>query len=176
VDPAYRGPGAKVDLLLDRLETLVAEGHRSLVFSQFTDLLDRVQARLDAAGLSWCRLDGTMTPKARQRAVASFQAGGADVFLLSLKAGGSGLNLTAADDVFHLDPWWNPAVEDQASDRAHRMGRTRPVTVHRLVAAGTVEERVLALHDAKRLMIADLLEGRAEAAPLDRATLERLLG
>jgi len=176
VDPDYPGPGAKVDLLLDRLETLREEGHRSLVFSQFTDLLDLVQARLARAGITFRRLDGSMAAKARQREVAAFQKGEADVFLLSLRAGGTGLNLTAADDVFHLDPWWNPAVEDQASDRAHRMGRTRPVTVHRLVAAGTVEERVLALHAAKRAMVEHLLEGREEAAPMDRETLLELLG
>lgn len=176
VDPAYSGPGAKVELLLDRLATLKEEGHRSLVFSQFTDLLDLVQARLERAGSAFLRLDGTMTAKARQRAVDSFQAGEADVFLLSLRAGGSGLNLTAADDVFHLDPWWNPAVEDQASDRAHRMGRTRPVTVHRLIAAGTVEERVLALHAQKRELIEQLLEGCEQPDKLDREALERLLG
>jgi SNF2 family DNA or RNA helicase len=176
VDPAYRGPGAKVDLLLDRLETLKEEGHRSLVFSQFTDLLDLVQGRLLRAGITFRRLDGTMSAKARQREVEAFQAGKTDVFLLSLRAGGTGLNLTAADDVFHLDPWWNPAVENQASDRAHRMGRTRPVTVHRLIAAGTVEERVLALHERKRAMIENLLEGREQAATLDRETLENLLG
>jgi superfamily II DNA or RNA helicase len=175
VDPAYQGPGAKVDLLLDRLATLREEGHRSLVFSQFTDLLDLVQARLDQIGISFCRLDGTMPAKIRQRAVTAFQAGATDVFLLSLRAGGTGLNLTAADDVFHLDPWWNPAVEDQASDRAHRMGRTGPVTVHRLVAAGTVEERVLALHERKRAMVENLLEGREQATQLDRGTLEALL-
>jgi SNF2 family DNA or RNA helicase len=126
--------------------------------------------------MPFLRLDGTMPAKARQRAVEAFQAGEAEVFLLSLRAGGTGLNLTAADDVFHLDPWWNPAVEDQASDRAHRMGRTRPVAVHRLIAAGTVEERVLALHTAKRAMIEGLLEGRDQAAALDRETLETLLG
>ena len=176
VDAAYRGPGTKVDLLLGRLATLQEEGHRSLVFSQFTDLLDLVQARLTGAGFTFRRLDGSMPTKARQRAVAAFQAGEAEVFLLSLRAGGLGLNLTAADDVFHLDPWWNPAVEDQASDRAHRMGRTGPVTVHRLVAAGTVEERVLALHTAKRAMIENLLEGREQAVALDREALLRLLG
>jgi SNF2 family DNA or RNA helicase len=126
-------------------------------------------------GLPFVRLDGTLSPKARQRAVDAFQKGEVGVFLLSLRAGGTGLNLTAADDVFHLDPWWNPAVEDQASDRAHRMGRTRPVTVHRLVAAGTVEERVLALHEAKRQMVEQLLEGRDQAVTLDREILEGLL-
>lgn len=174
-DATYSGSGAKVDLLLDRLGTLREEGHRSLVFSQFTDLLDLIEPRLVRDGIPFVRLDGTLSQKARQRAVDAFQGGDADVFLLSLRAGGTGLNLTAADDVFHLDPWWNPAVEDQASDRAHRMGRTRPVTVHRLVAAGTIEERVLALHEAKRQMVEQLLEGREEAMALDRETLEGLL-
>jgi superfamily II DNA or RNA helicase len=174
-EAGYRGPGAKADLLLERLAILKEEGHRCLVFCQFTDFLDLLEPRLDQAGLVFVRLDGGMPAKARQRSVDTFQSGGADVFLLSLRAGGTGLNLTAADDVFHLDPWWNPAVEDQASDRAHRMGRTRPVTVHRLVAAGTVEERVLALHAAKRAMVEDLLEGREQALPLDRTTLEALL-
>jgi superfamily II DNA or RNA helicase len=175
-DPAYRGPAAKLDLLLERLGTLREEGHRSLVFSQFTDLLDLVQARLEAEGFRFRRLDGSLGPKARQTEVEAFQKGEAEVFLLSLRAGGTGITLTAADDVFHLDPWWNPAVEDQASDRAHRLGRTRPVTVHRLVAEGTVEERVLALHGAKRALVEQLLEGRDQAAALDRATLEALLG
>lgn len=175
VDATYTGPGAKMDLLLDRLATLREEGHRSLVFSQFTDLLDLLEPRLTQVGIPFVRLDGSMVPKARQRAVEAFQSGEAGVFLLSLRAGGTGLNLTAADDVFHLDPWWNPAVEDQASDRAHRMGRTRPVTVHRLVAAGTIEERVLALHQAKRHLVEQLLEGRDKTAPLDREILEGLL-
>lgn len=174
-DPAYRGPTAKLDLLMDRLAVLREEGHRSLVFSQFTDLLDLVQARLQAAGIPFRRLDGSLSAPARTREVAAFQAGEAEVFLLSLRAGGTGLNLTAADDVFHLDPWWNPAVEDQASDRAHRLGRTRPVTIHRLVAAGTIEERVLDLHAAKRALVADLLVEGAPPEGLDRAFLESLL-
>jgi superfamily II DNA or RNA helicase len=176
VDGAYTGPGAKVDLLLERLEILLEEGHRSLVFSQFTDLLDLVQARLRQSGIPFLRLDGSLPAKRRQREVEAFQSGEASIFLISLRAGGMGLNLTAADDVFHLDPWWNPAVEDQASDRAHRMGRTRPVTVHRLITAGTIEERILALHDRKRAMIEAIMEGRSEPTALDRADLENLLG
>lgn len=174
-DPAYQGPGAKLDLLMDRLAVLREEGHRSLVFSQFTDLLDLVQTRLQAAAIPFRRLDGSLSAPARAREVAAFQAGEGEVFLLSLRAGGTGLNLTAADDVFHLDPWWNPAVEDQASDRAHRLGRTRPVTIHRLVAAGTLEERVLDLHAAKRALVADLLKEGPPPKGLDRGILEGLL-
>jgi len=176
VEPGYKGPAAKTDLLMDRLALLQEEGQRSLVFSQFTDLLDLLEPRLDAAGISWCRLDGSLSLKARQTAITAFQSGERSVFLLSLRAGGTGLNLTAADHVFHLDPWWNPAVEDQATDRAHRMGRTRPVAVHRLVAEGTVEARVLELHQQKRQMIEQLLEDRTQPSSLDRGLLEQLLG
>ena len=113
---------AKLDLLIDRLETASSEGHRSLVFSQWTSLLDKVEPRLAAAGLDHVRLDGTTRDRAA--VVARFQAeDGPPVFLISLRAGGTGLNLTAADHVFLLDPWWNPAVEDQAADRAHRIGQ-----------------------------------------------------
>jgi superfamily II DNA or RNA helicase len=138
---------------LDRLEELVVElvpaGHKLLVFSQWTSLLDRVARRLDGLGVAWARLDGAT--RDRDAAVASFQrADGPPVFLLSLKAGGTGLNLTAADYVVHLDPWWNPAAERQATDRAWRIGQERPVVALRLVAEGTVEERVLALQEAKK--------------------------
>ncbi len=140
---------SKLDLLVARLQTLAEEGHRALVFSQWTGLLDLAQAALTAAGLEHCRLDGST--RDRHGVVQRFQAcDGPPVFLISLKAGGTGLNLTAADYVFHLDPWWNPAVEDQAVDRAHRIGQDRPVFSVRLVAAGTVEERIIALQQAKR--------------------------
>ena len=140
---------AKLGALVDRISTLASQGHRALVFSQWTSFLDLVQPALDAAGIESCRLDGTTLH--RHRVVEHFQSPeGPPVFLLSLKAGGTGLNLTAADYVFHLDPWWNPAVEDQAVDRAHRIGQTRPVFSVRLVAADTVEERIVALQAAKR--------------------------
>ncbi len=140
---------AKLDRLEQILVDLAVEGHRALVFSQWTGLLDRVEPRLRALGIDWVRLDGST--RDRGAAIDRFQASdGPPVFLLSLKAGGTGLNLTAADYVIHLDPWWNPAVEQQATDRAHRIGQDRPVVSIRLVTAGTVEERILELQDAKR--------------------------
>ncbi len=164
---------AKLELLTDRLETIAAEGHKALVFSQWTGLLDLVEPRLREAGLGFVRLDGST--ENRGEVVARFQAeSGPPVFLISLRAGGTGLNLTAADHVFLLDPWWNPAVEDQAADRAHRIGQERPVLVHRLVAQDTVEERILALQESKRALAAAALDGGAGAA-LTRDDLLALL-
>jgi superfamily II DNA or RNA helicase len=140
---------SKVRLLLDTLEVVAADGHKALVFSQWTSLLDRVAPHLEAAGLGFVRLDGST--RDRKGVVDAFQTlDGPPVMLLSLKAGGTGLNLTAADHVFLLDPWWNPAVEDQAADRAHRIGQDKPVFIHRLIAEETVEERILALQERKR--------------------------
>jgi SNF2 family DNA or RNA helicase len=142
---------SKLELLLRTLEEAVAEGHKALVFSQWTSLLDLAEPVLQRAGLPFCRLDGSTRDRAS--VVDQFQdPSGPPLMLISLKAGGTGLNLTAADHVFLLDPWWNPAVEDQAADRAHRIGQDRPVLVQRLVAADTVEERMLELQDKKRLL------------------------
>jgi SNF2 family DNA or RNA helicase len=164
---------AKLELLVDRLETAAADGHKALVFSQWTGLLDLVEPRLVAAGLGFVRLDGST--RDRGEVVARFQSeAGPPVFLISLRAGGVGLNLTAADHVFLLDPWWNPAVEDQAADRAHRIGQDRPVLVHRLVAQDTVEERILALQASKRALAAAALDGGA-GAELTRDDLLALL-
>ena len=180
---------------LDRLlERLHAEGSRVLVFSQFTSLLALLRADLEEQGIAYCYLDGSMSPAARQAQVDRFQApasasqlsalssqpGGGTaavpVFLLSLKAGGTGLNLTAADTVVHFDPWWNPAAEAQATDRAHRIGQTRVVTSYKLVASGTVEEKVLALQDEKRALLANVFEASdAAAARLSLADLKSLL-
>jgi superfamily II DNA or RNA helicase len=165
---------AKVDELLGLLDTVAADGHRALVFSQWTRLLDLIEPPMHRAGHTWLRLDGS-TPD-REDVVARFQdPAGPPFLLISLKAGGTGLNLTAADHVVLLDPWWNPAVEDQAADRAHRIGRTRPVIVHRLVASETVEERLLALQQEKRAVAAAALEGAAGAASLTREDLLSLL-
>jgi superfamily II DNA or RNA helicase len=165
---------AKLELLVDRLETSAAEGHKALVFSQWTSFLDLVEPALEAAGLGFVRLDGAT--RDRSGVVASFQAAsGPPVFLVSLKAGGTGLNLTAADHVFLLDPWWNPAVEEQAADRAHRIGQDKPVFVYRLVAAGTVEERILVLQAKKRALAEGALAGTAGAATLSRDDLLALL-
>ena len=140
---------AKLDRMEELLVEIVVEGHKALVFSQWTGLLDLVEPRLQKLGIDFVRLDGST--RDRQAVIDAFQGeGGPPVFLLSLKAGGTGLNLTAADYVLHLDPWWNPAVERQATDRAHRIGQTRPVVSCRLIAENTVEERILALQEAKR--------------------------
>ncbi len=166
---------AKVDQLLEMLETLVSEGHKVLVFSQWTRLLDLLEPHLGRARIGHLRLDGST--RDRQAVVDGFQADdGPPVLLLSLKAGGTGLNLTAADHVVLLDPWWNPAVEDQAADRAHRIGQDKPVMVHRMVAADTVEERILALQEQKReLARAAIGTGAAVAGGLTRDDLLGLL-
>ncbi len=140
---------AKVATLLEYLRPLVQEGHKALIFSQWTAFLDLLEPVLRDAGISWCRLDGST--RHRQKTVDLFQSpDGPPVFLISLKAGGTGLNLTAADYVFHMDPWWNPAVEDQAVDRAHRIGQDRKVISCRLITAGTLEEKILELQHSKR--------------------------
>lgn len=159
IDPTTTLPGAKLEALLDIVRELKAGRHRALIFSQFVGHLSIVRNALDKEGVRMQYLDGSTPEKERQRAVAAFQQGEGDVFLISLKAGGQGINLTAADFVIHLDPWWNPAVEDQASDRAHRLGQERAVTIYRLVARNTVEEKILALHHAKRALAADFLTG-----------------
>jgi superfamily II DNA or RNA helicase len=165
---------SKVTLLLETLEQAVAEGHKALVFSQWTTLLDRVEPHLRSAGLDFVRLDGSTRDRAG--VVHQFQdAQGPPVMLISLRAGGLGLNLTAADHVFLLDPWWNPAVEDQAADRVHRLGQDRPVLVYHLVAEETVEERILALQAHKRALSEAALEGAERAASLTREDLLGLL-
>jgi superfamily II DNA or RNA helicase len=158
VDPSYEGIGsAKVDVLVDHLAEIVAEGHRALVFSQFTSFLTRVRHRLDAEGIESKYLDGRT--RRRGDVVSGFKRGEGSVFLISLKAGGVGLTLTEADYVFVLDPWWNPAVEAQAVDRAHRIGQQRPVIVYRLVASGTIEEKVMELKARKAALFAQVLDG-----------------
>ena len=155
---------------------LSAAGHRALVFSQFTKHLALVAQALRAAGRSVSELDGQVPLPERQRRVEAFQAGsGGDVFLISLKAGGTGLNLTAADYVIHLDPWWNPAVEDQASDRAHRIGQDRPVTIYRLIAEGTIEQQILSLHQQKRELVDALLAGTEVAGKMTAKQLAALI-
>ena len=164
----------KLALLMDRLEQAVAEGHKALVFSQWTSLLDLCEPALQNAGLQHERLDGSS--RNRAEIIRRFSEGqGAPVMLISLKAGGTGLNLTAADHVFLLDPWWNPAVEDQAADRAHRIGQTRPVVVHRLIARDTVEERILELHARKRSLSDAALLGDERGQGLTRDDLLALL-
>ncbi|MGZ4722168.1 DEAD/DEAH box helicase, partial [Oryzihumus sp.] len=158
VDDDYAGVGsAKTDVLVDHLAELVAEGHRALVFSSFTSFLARVRRRLDREGIATSYLDGST--RNRAEVVDGFKAGDTSVFLISLKAGGVGLTLTEADYVFVLDPWWNPAVEAQAVDRAHRIGQQRPVMVYRLVSEGTVEEKVMALKARKAALFSQVVDG-----------------
>ncbi|HEX4420837.1 MAG TPA: DEAD/DEAH box helicase [Kofleriaceae bacterium] len=166
---------SKLRRLLELCDELRREGHRALIFSQFTSHLALVREALGQAGHRWLYLDGETPAGQRAKRVAAFQAGEAELFLISLKAGGTGINLTAADYVIHLDPWWNPAVEDQATDRAHRIGQTKPVTVYRLVARGTIEEKILAMHDDKRALVAGVLDGTDVAARLSTKDLLALL-
>jgi superfamily II DNA or RNA helicase len=167
--------GAKV-LEFERLAVeLVAGRHKALVFSQFTDFLALLRERLDMAGLSYQYLDGSTPAAERNKRIAAFQAGSGDLFLISLKAGGFGLNLTAADYVIIADPWWNPASEEQASARAHRIGQQRPVTVYRLVTQGSIEEKIVRLHRSKRDLAEGILSGEDAAAPIDAAQLMELL-
>jgi SNF2 family DNA or RNA helicase len=166
---------SKLRRLLELVDELRREGHRALVFSQFTSHLALVREALDQAGVTSLYLDGSTPAAQRAKLIAAFQAGEAEVFLLSLKAGGTGINLTSADYVIHLDPWWNPAVEDQATDRAHRIGQTRPVTVYRLIARGTIEEQILRMHGDKRALVAGVLDGTGVAAQLTTKDLLTLL-
>jgi superfamily II DNA or RNA helicase len=175
IDPSAGLESAKLNALMALTDELIANRHRALVFSQFTGHLDLVEAALVAAGRRLLRLDGSTPAKERAKRVEAFQAGEGDLFLISLKAGGVGLNLTGADYVIHLDPWWNPAVEDQATDRAHRIGQTRPVTVYRLVLKNSIEQQILALHDSKRALSADFLDGAEGAAALSEEELMALI-
>jgi superfamily II DNA or RNA helicase len=179
-DPAgapFEG-SAKLESFREILAEALDGGHRLLVFSQFTSLLALLRDELNSQGVAHCYLDGSMSTSARQEQVDRFQTSGyAAVFLLSLKAGGSWLNLTGADTVVHFDPWWNPAAEAQATDRAHRIGQTRVVTSYKLVCSESVEEKVLALQDEKRALLAGVFEASdAAAEKLSLADLKSLLG
>ena len=167
VDADSTARSAKVERLRELVAQLRDEGHAALVFSQFVGLLDLVRPVLEADGARIRWIDGSTPAKRRQDEVDRFQSGDGDVFLISLKAGGTGLNLTSATYVIHLDPWWNPSAEDQATDRAHRIGQDQPVTVYRLVAEDTVEDGVLELQAAKRELVSGLLEGTGRSSPFD---------
>jgi len=168
-NPVLVAPGSgirssKLETFARLADELLENRHKALVFSQFVDHLSLIRAHLDEKGIRYQYLDGSTPMQERKRRVDAFQAGDGDLFMISLKAGGVGINLTAADYVIHMDPWWNPAVEDQASDRAHRMGQQRPVTIYRLVARHTIEEGIVDLHRHKRDLADSLLEGSDMAA------------
>ncbi len=164
---------------LETLETLINDllnaNHKALIFSQFTKHLALIRALLDRKGLSYQYLDGSTPVRKREGVIQDFQNGKSDLFLISLKAGGSGLNLTAADYVIHMDPWWNPAVEDQASDRAHRIGQTRPVTIYRLIAENTIEEKIVKMHHEKRDLADRLLADTDQSAKISSEELFNLI-
>ncbi len=167
--------GSKLAAFSEILGELRENGHKALVFSQFVDHLAILRRHLDESRIPYQYLDGSTPAGQRAERIRAFQAGEGDCFLISLKAGGLGLNLTAADYVIHMDPWWNPAVEDQASDRAHRIGQTRPVTVYRMVTTGSIEEKILELHGQKRDLADSLLAGTDAGGKLDLEELLRLI-
>ncbi len=166
---------SKLNTFLDIVGELIENNHRALVFSQFVSHLGIIRRALDERGIAYQYLDGSTPIAERERNVKKFQNGEGDLFLISLKAGGLGLNLTAADFVIHMDPWWNPAVEDQASDRTHRIGQTRPVTIYRLIAENTIEEKIIDLHRTKRDLADSLLEGSDRSARLSLDELVALI-
>jgi non-specific serine/threonine protein kinase len=156
VDAKARAGSGKFELLMETLATLRAEGHKALIFSQFVQMLAIIKASLDELGIPYAYLDGST--RNRKAEVDRFQSSPElPFFLISLKAGGVGLNLTAADYVIHVDPWWNPAVEMQATDRTHRIGQTKPVFVYKLITRDTVEEKILLLQDQKRALVSQLI-------------------
>ncbi len=173
--PDSTAPSAKLEALEELLDELLEGGHKALIFSQFVDHLSLIRAMIERRGVGYQYLDGATSGARRETAIEEFQAGKSSVFLISLKAGGFGLNLTAADTVIHMDPWWNPATEDQASDRAHRIGQSRPVTIYRIVANGTIEEKILELHHRKRELAASLLESSETAGQLSEVELLDLI-
>lgn len=166
-------PSAKLGALLEMLEELLAEGRAILLFSQFTSMLELIEVELDGRRIAYAKLTGAT--QNRKKPVDDFQNGKVKLFLISLKAGGTGLTLTAADTVIHYDPWWNPAVENQATDRAHRIGQTKPVFVYKLIAEGTLEERIVEMQNKKGALTAGLLDGEENAAKaLDATDLQAL--
>jgi len=164
---------AKLDRLMEMLPELIEEGRKILLFSQFTSMLAVIEKELNKAGIKYVKLTGST--KDRETPVNQFQAGEVPLFLISLKAGGTGLNLTAADTVMHYDPWWNPAAENQATDRAHRIGQEKPVFVHRFICKGSIEERIQELQKKKAGLVEGILSGKANNMKLTQADIDHLL-
>ena len=172
VDERYRGESSKLTLFSQLIQEMAAESHRALVFSQFTSFLDLISKELNRIHVPYLTMTGETPVKHRHTLIKRFQSGEVPVFLVSLRAGGTGINLTHANYVFHMDPWWNPAVEEQATDRAHRIGQTEAVTVYRLIAKGTIEEAILHIHDRKKEVIDGVLSGQDQPS---RLTLDEML-
>ena len=159
VDKKWKDKSSKLQAFVDLLTEILSGGNRVLVFSQFTSFLALAKQELEAAGIPYFYLDGSTPLRQRDKMVKEFQKGEKGVFVVSLKAGGLGLNLTGANYVIHLDPWWNPAIEQQATDRAHRIGQRQNVTVYRLISAHTIEEKIVRLHKTKRDLADSFLDG-----------------
>ncbi|MFC4992291.1 DEAD/DEAH box helicase [Rubritalea tangerina] len=164
---------AKLDYLTNLLNTLIEEERKILLFSQFTTMLDLIESHLKKQNIPFVKITGST--KDRSTPVEQFQSGTIPVFLISLKAGGTGLNLTAADTVIHYDPWWNPAAENQATDRAYRIGQKKPVFVHKLICQGTIEEHIQKLQEKKAKLVESLLSQSTNKLKIDQATLGGLL-
>jgi SNF2 family DNA or RNA helicase len=175
IEPDTKITSSKLQLLQSVLEEILENNHQVLIFSQFVSHLALIRESLDESGIKYQYLDGQTPIARRKERVDAFQKGDGDVFLISLRAGGTGLNLTAADYVIHMDPWWNPAVEDQASDRVHRIGQQRPVTIYRLVSKETIEEKIIKLHQNKRDLAEGLLEGTDKAGKINIKELLSLM-
>ena len=172
----YKGGAAKLDACLELLKSAIDGGHRILLFSQFKSMLEILQTRLMEEGISYVTITGSTPKERRLLLVKEFNEGSVPVFLISLKAGGVGLNLTGADVVIHYDPWWNFAVQNQATDRAHRIGQTKKVTVYKLIARGTVEEKIQKLQEAKKDLAEQVMgSGMGNLLALSRKELLELL-
>ena len=171
----YIGDSGKVDSLIELLEQSVSENHKILVFSQFTSVLKNISKILKKENFKYSYLDGSISSIDRMKMVEEFNSGENSVFLISLKAGGTGLNLTSADIVIHFDPWWNPAVEDQATDRAHRIGQENVVEVIKLIAKGTIEEKIVDLQDSKRELISKILGDDLSSNTINTLSQEDIL-
>ncbi len=180
-DPAlllegYEGGSAKLELCLDILKNALDGGHKVLIFSQFTTMLQRIQERLKENGIQYYSLTGAVPKESRARMVEAFNKDNVPVFCISLKAGGTGLNLTAADVVIHYDPWWNISVQNQATDRAHRIGQKQAVNVYKLIAKDTIEEKILKLQEKKSALAEEMLGGEEiKAASFKKEDLLQLL-
>jgi len=170
----WQGGSAKLDACVELVASAVDSGHQILLFSQFTSMLSLLQQRLDEQGVSHFTLQGSTPKPMRAELVRRFNAGEANVFLISLKAGGTGLNLTAADIVIHYDPWWNVAAQNQATDRAYRIGQQNTVQVYKLIAQDTIEEKIMELQQAKQ-SLADSITGSAEGSIMTMSR-EEILG
>lgn len=169
----YRGGSCKTEMCMDLIRNLIDGGHKTLLFSQFTSMLEILQTKLDAAGIPYYLITGKTPKETRLKLVNQFNRDETPLFLISLKAGGTGLNLTGADSVIHYDPWWNTAAEDQATDRAHRIGQTNVVTVYKLVVKDTIEEKIIDLQNRKARLAEDILSG--DAVSSSTLTREELL-